>query len=158
MDITLTIFGQSAAFFVFWWFCSTKVWPLFSNVLEERKQRIADGLEAAARAQKDLELAQNASTDQLREAKEQALRLSTRPTSALHRLSKKPKPRPERRRADHRGSQCGIEQEMNRAREALREQVGAIAVAGAEKILERSIDQAANEELQASSQRNSSKG
>ena len=40
-----------------------------------------------------------------------------------------------------------IEQEMNRAREALREQVGAIAIAGAEKILERSIDQAANEEL-----------
>ena len=36
---------------------------------------------------------------------------------------------------------------MNRAREALRDQVGAIAVAGAEKILERSIDQAANEEL-----------
>ena len=45
------------------------------------------------------------------------------------------------------GANAEIEQEMNRAREALREQVGAIAVTGAEKILERSIDQAANEEL-----------
>ena len=117
MDITLTIFGQSAAFFVFWWFCSTKVWPLFSNVLEERKQRIADGLEAAARAQKDLELAQNASTDQLRETRSRQLRLSTRPTSAPHRLSKKPKNRLEKKvERIIAGANAEIEQEINRAK------------------------------------------
>ncbi len=69
MDITLTIIGQSIAFFVFWWFCQSKVWPLFANVLEERKKKIADGLEAASRAEKDLHLAQARSTEQLKEAK-----------------------------------------------------------------------------------------
>lgn len=148
MDITLTIFGQSAAFFVFWWFCSTKVWPLFSNVLEERKQRIADGLEVAARAQKDLELAQNASTDQLREAKERAASIIDQANKRASQIVEeaKDKAREEGERIIA-GANAEIEQETNRAREALREQVGAIAVAGAEKILERSIDQAANEEL-----------
>ena len=72
MDITLTIIGQSVAFFVFWWFCAKYVWPLFMNVMEERRQKIADGLEAATRAEKDLELAQAKSTDQLKVAKVEA--------------------------------------------------------------------------------------
>jgi len=50
VDITLTIIGQSVAFFVFWWFCAKYVWPLFMNIMEERRQKIADGLEAAASA------------------------------------------------------------------------------------------------------------
>lgn len=148
MDITLTLFGQSIAFFVFWWFCSTKVWPLFSNVLEERKQRIADGLEAAARAEKDLELAQNASTDQLREAKEQAAAIIDQANKRANQIidEAKDKAREEGDRIIA-GANAEIEQEVNRAREALREQVAAIAVAGAERILQQSIDQAANEEL-----------
>ena len=45
------------------------------------------------------------------------------------------------------GANAEIEQEMNRAKEALREQVSAIAIAGAEKILESTVDQASNEEM-----------
>ena len=148
MDITLTLFGQTIAFAVFWWFCSTKVWPLYANVLEERKQRIADGLEAAARAEKDLELAQNASTDQLREAKEQAASIIDQANKRAAQIvdEAKDKAREEGDRIIA-GANAEIEQEMNRAREELRGQVAAIAIAGAEKILEQSIDQAANEEL-----------
>jgi F-type H+-transporting ATPase subunit b len=148
VDITLTLFGQSFAFFGFWWFCSSKVWPLFSNVLEERKQRIADGLEAAARAEKDLELAQARSTGQMKEAKVEAAGIIDLANKRAAQIVEEGKEKAvEEAQRIITGANAEIEQEMNRAKEALRMKVSAIAIAGAEKILERSIDQAANEDL-----------
>ena len=148
MDITLTLFGQSIAFFVFWWFCSSKVWPLFANVLDERKQRIADGLEAAARAEHDLELAKAASSDQMKGAKAEAAAIidlaNKRASQIIEEAKDKASEEVQRIIA---GANAEIEQEINRAKEALRAKVSAIAIAGAEKILERSIDQAANEDI-----------
>lgn len=148
MDITLTIFGQSIAFFVFWWFCAKYVWPLFMNIMMERRQKIADGLEAAARAQKDLELAQAKSTDQLKEAKAQAATLIDQANKRASQIVEEAKDqaREEGKRIIA-GANAEIEQEVNRAKEALRAQISSIAVAGAEKILERTIDKAANEEM-----------
>ncbi|MCB1669511.1 MAG: F0F1 ATP synthase subunit B [Gammaproteobacteria bacterium] len=148
MDITLTIVGQSIAFFVFWWFCQTKVWPLFANVLDERKKKIAEGLDAANRAQKDLQLAQARSTEQLKEAKVEAAEIIE---SANRRAAQIVDEAKEQAREEGKriiaGAHAEIEQEINRAREDLREQVASIAIAGAEKILERSVDRAANEEM-----------
>ncbi|MBL4573802.1 MAG: F0F1 ATP synthase subunit B [Gammaproteobacteria bacterium] len=148
MDITLTIIGQSVAFFVFWWFCSKYVWPLFMNIMEERRQKIADGLEAATRAGKDLELAQAKSTDQLKVAKVEAAGIidlaNKRGSQIVDEAKDKAKEEAKRIVA---GAQADIEQEVNRAKEVLRTQVSAIAIAGAEKILEGSINQAANEEM-----------
>lgn len=148
MDITLTIFGQSIAFFFFWWFCAKYVWPLFMNIMNERRQKIADGLEAAARAQKDLELAQAKSTDRLKEAKVQAAALIDQANKRAAQIvdEAKDQAREEGKRIIA-GANAEIEQEVNRAKEALRTQVSAIAIAGAEKILERTIDKAANEEM-----------
>jgi F-type H+-transporting ATPase subunit b len=148
VDITLTIIGQSVAFFVFWWFCSKYVWPLFMNVMEERRQKIADGLEAAARAEKDLELAQAKSTDQLKVAKVEAAGIidlaNKRGSQIVDEAKDKAKEEAKRIIV---GAQADIEQEVNRAKEALRAQVSAIAIAGAEKILEGTIDRAANEDM-----------
>ncbi len=148
MDFNLTFIGQSIAFFVFWWFCQRYVWPLFVNILEERRVKIADGLEAAARAMKDLELAQAKSTDQLKEAKVEAAGIidlaNKRGSQIVDEAKEQAKVEGKRIIA---GAQAEIEQEVNRAKEALRAQVSAIAIAGAEKILEGSIDQAANEDM-----------
>lgn len=148
MDITLTIFGQSIAFFVFWWFCAKYVWPLFMGIMDERKKKIADGLEAAARAEKDLELAQASSTDQLKEAKATAAGIIDQANRRGAQIvdEAKEQAREEGKRIIA-GAQADIEQEVNRAKEALRSQVSAIAIAGAEKILEGAVDQAANEEM-----------
>ncbi|PCJ24277.1 MAG: F0F1 ATP synthase subunit B [SAR86 cluster bacterium] len=148
MDINLTIFGQMFAFAIFVWFCNNKVWPLFANILEERKVKIADGLEAAARSIKDLELAQAKSTGQLKEAKVEAagiIDLANKRGSQIVDEAKE-QAREEGKRIIA-GAQAEIEQEVNRAKETLRAQVSAIAIAGAEKILESSIDQAANEDM-----------
>lgn len=148
MSFNLTMIGQSIAFFVFWWFCQAKVWPLFANILEQRKQKIADGLEAGARGEEDLEQAQAKVTEQLKEVKAQAANIIDQANKRASQIvdEAKDQAREEGRRIIA-GAKAEIEQEINRARESLREQVSAIAIAGAEKILESSIDQAANEEM-----------
>ena len=148
MNFNATLIGQSIAFLVFLWVCKQYVWPLFEVILEERKKRIADGLEAAARAEKDLEQAQRKVTERLKEAKTEAASIVDLANKRAAQIADEAK---EQAREEGQriitGAQAEIDQEVNRAKEALRTQVSAIAVAGAEKILEQSIDQAANEEM-----------
>lgn len=148
MNLNATIIGQSIAFFVFVWFCMKYVWPPITGILEERQKKIADGLEAADRAQRDLNLAQNKAADELREAKQQGaelIELANKRASQIVEEAKE-KARDEGLRLIA-AAKSEIEMELQRAKEALRSQVAAIAIAGAERILESSIDEAANEEL-----------
>jgi len=148
MNLNATIIGQSIAFFVFVWFCMKYVWPPITAILEERQKKIADGLEAAERAQRDLNLAQNKAAEELRDAKKQGAELIELANKRANQIidEAKEKAREEGQRLIA-GAKAEIDMELQRAKEALRAQVAAIAVAGAEKILESSIDQAANEEL-----------
>ena len=72
MNINLTIIGQILAFIAFVAFCMRYVWPPILAAMEERQQKIADGLAAADRASHDLELAQKEAVDRLSEAKKEA--------------------------------------------------------------------------------------
>lgn len=148
MNLNATIIGQSIAFFVFVWFCMKYVWPPITAILEERQRKIADGLEAAERAQRDLNLAQNKAAEELRDAKKQGADLIELANKRANQIidEAKEKAREEGQRLIA-GAKAEIDMELQRAKEALRAQVAAIAIAGAEKILESSIDQAANEEL-----------
>ena len=148
MNLNATIIGQSIAFFVFVWFCMKYVWPPITAILEERQRKIADGLEAAERAQRDLNLAQNKAAEELRDAKRQGAELIEVANKRANQIidEAKEKAREEGQRLIA-GAKAEIDLELQRAKEALRAQVAAIAIAGAEKILESSIDQAANEEL-----------
>ncbi|NKB34659.1 MAG: F0F1 ATP synthase subunit B [Pseudomonadales bacterium] len=148
MNINATFLGQMIAMAFFLWFCSKYVWPPFMRIMDERKKKIADGLEAAARSQKDLELAQAKSTEQLKEAKTDAAAIIDQANKRAAQIvdEAKEQAREEGKRIIA-GANAEIEQEVNRAKEALRSQVSAIAIAGAEKILEDSIDQAANEDM-----------
>ena len=72
MNINLTLFGQMAAFVCFVMFCMKYVWPPILAAMQERTEKIADGLAAADRASHDLELAQEKAVERLKEAKVQA--------------------------------------------------------------------------------------
>ncbi|MDG2141334.1 MAG: F0F1 ATP synthase subunit B [Gammaproteobacteria bacterium] len=148
MNINATFLGQMIAMAFFVWFCSKYVWPPFIAIMEERRKKIADGLEAAARSEKDLELAQVKSAEKLNEAKSGAAAIIDQANKRAAQIvdEAKEQAREEGQRIIA-GANAEIEQEVNRAKEALRSQVSAIAVAGAEKILEGSVDQAANEEM-----------
>jgi len=148
MNLNATIIGQSIAFAFFVWFCMKYVWPPIVAVLEERTKKISDGLQAAERAEKDLALAQEASTEQMKEAKQEAAAIIEQANKRAAQIVDEAK---EQARAEGQrilaGANAEIEQEVKRAKQQLREQVSSIALAGAEKILEKSVDQAANEEM-----------
>jgi F-type H+-transporting ATPase subunit b len=148
MNLNATILGQSFAFAIFVWFCLKYVWPPITAALAERQRKIADGLEAADRAQRDLSLAQNKAADDMREAKIKSAEIidmaSKRASQIVDEAKEKAREEGQRIIA---GAKAEIEMEIQRAKEDLRAQVASIAIAGAEKILESSVDQAANEEL-----------
>lgn len=143
-----TMIGQSITFLVFVWFCMQFVWPPIRKAMDERAQRIADGLEAAERANKDLALAHEKVTQQLREAKTEAASIieqaNRRAAQIVDEAKERAREEGERIKA---AAQAEIEQEVNRAREQLRAQVGALAVAGASRILGKAVDAGAHREL-----------
>lgn len=148
MNINLTLIGQTISFALFVLFCMKFVWPALISIMEEREKKIADGLEAADRADKDLELAQKKATQQLREAKEEAAAIieqaNKRAGQIVEEAKDQAKAEGDRLKV---AAEAEIEQEMNRAKEELRGKVAALALAGAEKVLAASIDEKANSEL-----------
>ncbi len=148
MNINATMLGQMIAFAFFVWFCMKYVWPPLTAALAERQKRIADGLEAAEKANIDLEQAQDKVAEQLKEAKVQAASIidqaNKRATQIVEEAKNQGREEGQRMIV---GAQAEIEQEINRAKEQLRGQVASIAIAGAEKILEASIDEAAHARL-----------
>ena len=124
------------------------VWPPLLAAIEERQKTIADGLEASARAEKDLELAQKRATEQLRDAKQQAAEIIEQAKKRANQLVDEETQRghAEREKIINQGY-AEIEAERNRAKEDLRKQVAALAVTGAERILQREIDAAAQDDI-----------
>ncbi|MGD9659719.1 MAG: F0F1 ATP synthase subunit B [Porticoccaceae bacterium] len=148
MNINLTLFGQMVTFAVFVLFCMKYVWPAITNAMETRANKIADGLDAADRAMRDLELAQNKASEQMKEAKKEAAALieqaNKRASQIVEEAKDQARAEGDRLKA---AARAEIEQDINRAREELRGQVAVLALAGAEKVLGASIDANANREL-----------
>ncbi len=148
MNINATIIGQSLAFLIFVVFCMKFVWPPVIAALHERQKKIADGLDAASRAARDLELAQEKAGHQLRDAKAQAAEIieqaKKRGNQIVEEAVEKARIDADRVKVQ---AQAEIEQELNSVKDALRAQLGALAVGGAEKILGATIDQNAHAEL-----------
>jgi len=148
VNLNLTLIGQAIAFSVFVWFCMKYVWPPVMQALQERQKKIADGLDAASRATRDLELAQEKAEETLRESKEQAQQILEQANKRSNQIVEEAR---DNARAEGErimaGARSEIDQEINRAKEELRAQVSLLAIAGAERILESSIDEAKHREL-----------
>ncbi len=135
-------------FAAFVWFTMKFVWPPLTKALEERQDKIADGLAAAERGRRELDLAQHRIKDELKQAKVQAAEIVEKATRRAAQIVEEAK-----NEARHEAQQLAkmaqeqISQEVNRAKDNLRKQVATLAVAGAEKILMREIDQKANSQL-----------
>ncbi|RUO80973.1 F0F1 ATP synthase subunit B [Idiomarina tyrosinivorans] len=148
MNINATLIGQTIAFIVFVWFCMKFVWPPIMKAIEERQKKIADGLAAGERAEKDLEQAQQAISEQLAEAKAEAARLIDQ---AKKRGSKIVEEETQKGNAEREkiiaSGYAEVESERNRIREELRKQLAVLAISGAEKIIEREIDKQAHNDI-----------
>ncbi|MEJ2143072.1 MAG: F0F1 ATP synthase subunit B [Gammaproteobacteria bacterium] len=135
-------------FIVFVWFCMKFVWPPVMAALNERKQKIADGLAAAEKGKHDEELAKERAAEVLKEAKAQAQEIINGAEKRASQIVEEAKDtaRTEGERLLT-AANAEIEQEVNRARESLRGEVVSLAVAGAGRVLKREIDEKANEDL-----------
>lgn len=145
MNINLTLIGQAIAFAMFVAFCMKFVWPPLIAAISDRQRKIADGLNAAERAKADLANAQAQVKQELDAAKAQAAQLIEQANRRAAQLVEEARTQAtaegERIRQQSREA---VDQEINQAREQLRGQVAALAVAGAEKILKAQVDEQAH--------------
>ena len=148
MDFNLTLIGQTIAMIFFVWFTMKFIWPPIMNAIEARQIAIADGIAAAQRGQTDLENAKAEAAKIIEGARSQAREIIEQASSRANGIVEAAKAEAEaekQRRLE--AAHAEIEVEINRAREELRGQVAAIAVAGAERILKREIDATAHRDL-----------
>ena len=148
MNITATLIGQSVSFFLFVYFTMKIVWPPIMNALNERKKKIADGLAEAERGHHELALAEKRSTEILREGKEKSKEFIDQAQKRHDEIVDQAKDdaREEGERILH-AARVEIEQERQEAKETLRAEVSALAIAGAEQILMREVDKKAHDDV-----------
>ncbi|MDB6162927.1 MAG: synthase subunit [Xanthomonadaceae bacterium] len=141
MEIGMTLLGQALSFAIVIWATAKWIWPHLTAAIEERQQRIAEGLAAADRSQKDLALTQEKVNEALKEARVKANEIidqaHQRAVQMIEQAKSDAIAEADRQKAL---ATADIDAATNRAREGLRTQVSALAVSGAEKLLRREID------------------
>lgn len=144
----LTLVVQFIAFFAVAWLVMKFGWPPIMAAIEERQRKIAEGLAAADRSQKDLAQAQDKANEALKEARLKANEIIEQAHQRANQIVEAAKAEAIAEAARQKAlAESEIAAATNRAREELRRQVSALAVAGAEKLLRREINADAHKAL-----------
>ena len=148
MNINLTLFAQAMVFAALIWFTIKFIWPPLLVAIEARQKQIADGLAAGEQGRKSLEVSTRQAEEAIKEARARATDILAQAEKRAGQLVEEAKSAAKDEGAREKAAaKAEIGQELQRAREMLREQVAALAVAGAEKILRREVDARAHAEL-----------
>ena len=148
MDINLTFIIQGLAFFAVAWMVMKFGWPHIMAAIEERQQKIAEGLAAADNAQKILAQAQDKVNEELKAARAKANEIIEQAHQRANQIIDAAKSEAINEAARQKAlAESEIVASTTRAREDLRKQVSALAVTGAEKLLRREIDANAHKAL-----------
>jgi F-type H+-transporting ATPase subunit b len=148
MELNLTLVAQAITFVAFIVFCVKFVWPPLLTAIEERRKTIADGLAAAEKGSKSLDEAKVQIAGLLDEARGQARQILDQAQARANAMVEEARTGADQERTRIiQSAQAEVDQQINRARDELRAQVAAIAVAGAEKILGREIDAGKHQDL-----------
>jgi F-type H+-transporting ATPase subunit b len=148
MDFNLTLIGQTVSMIVFVWICMRFIWPIVMNVIETRRKEIADGIAAGEKGQKELADARQGSEAILTDARQKAVQvvdIAHKRSSDLVGEAKNLAVQESERIVTAAHSEAA--NEKNRARDALRKDVAALALAGATKVLGREVDAKAHAAL-----------
>ena len=141
MNINLTMFAQAISFAILIWFTIKFVWPPLLSAIETRQKEIADGLAAGERGRNELDLAAKRASQELHAARENVSAIIAQAEKRASEIVEEAKASA-KQEGDRIlvGARAEIDQEANRAKELLRQQVVDLAIAGAEKILRKEID------------------
>jgi F-type H+-transporting ATPase subunit b len=148
VDLALTLVIQGVVFFVVAWGVMKFIWPHIMDVIETRQKKIAEGLAAAAKSEKDLAEAESRSKDIIREARDRAAQIIDQAGKRSNEMVDEAKgtasSEAQRLLAQAREEAA---RESTRAREGVRREVGKLAIEGAARLLEREIDPKTHAEL-----------
>ena len=148
MNLNATLVAQLVVFLGFVFFTMKFVWPPLTSALDERAKKIADGLAAADKAKTDLALAEKKVVDELRKARESGAELRGSAEKQAAQLLEEARAEANRIvTAARQAAEAEAGVAAQRAKEALRDQVAQLAVAGAERILRREINTQVHAEL-----------
>jgi F-type H+-transporting ATPase subunit b len=148
MSFNLTLFAQMAVFLAFIGITAKFIWPVLMSKVEARQKTIADGLAAGEQGRRSLEVSSKQAEQVIQEARARAAEIivqaEKRDAQMIEAARASAKAEGDREKA---AAKAEIAQEVTRAREQLRNQVAALAVSGAEKILRREVDAKAHADL-----------
>jgi F-type H+-transporting ATPase subunit b len=148
VNLNATLIAQIVVFFILGWFTMKFVWPPIMKAIDERAAKIADGLAAADKAKSDLELAEKKAVEEMRKARDSAGDVRAAAEKQAAKLIEEARGEAARIVEQARtAAENEAVSAMQRAKEELRDQVAALAVSGAERILRREIDAKAHNEL-----------
>ena len=148
MNPNITLLGQMISFAILIWFTVKFIWPPLMAAIEERQQKIAEGLAAADNAQKNLAQSQDKANEEMKLARTKANEIIDQAHQRANQIIDSAKndaiAEANRQKAL---AEAEIAAAANRAKEDLRRQVSVLAVSGAEKLLRREIDASAHKAL-----------
>ncbi|MBS1188194.1 MAG: synthase subunit [Burkholderiaceae bacterium] len=148
MNLNATLLAQFAVFMVLAGFTAKFVWPPLMKALDERAQKIADGLAAAERSKEEMVAVEKRVQVQMANARDEAQKRISEAEGNAQRIADDIKRTAEAQAAQIiEQARAEAEQQTIRARETLRAEVAALAVKGAEQILKREVNAAAHADL-----------
>ncbi|MCK3655040.1 F0F1 ATP synthase subunit B [Pasteurellaceae bacterium Macca] len=148
MNINATLIGQTIIFVIFVWFCMKYIWPPIIHAIETRQGQIADALASAEKAKQEQENTQVLVAQELEKAKMEAQQIVDLANKRRNEILESVQAEAEAEKAKIiEQGYAEVESERRRVQEELRQKVAALAVAGAEKIVGRSVDAAANNDI-----------
>jgi len=148
MNLALTLVIQGVVFFLVAWAVMKFFWPWLMGAIEARQKKIAEGLAAASKGEKELGEAEARSKEIIREARDRAAQIveqaGRRSTEMVEEAKGTASSEAQRLVAQ---AHEEVARESSRAREGLRQEIGRLAVDGASRLLEREIDPRTHAEL-----------
>jgi F-type H+-transporting ATPase subunit b len=148
VNINATLFAQMIVFGILIWVTMKFIWPPLKQAMDDRAQRIAEGLSAADRAQAELKDADARVADEIKQARVQAGEIIDKAQQQANQILDKVKADALLEAARQKAlAQAEIDGMIGKARESLRGQVASLAVQGAKKIIQREIDPTAHKAL-----------
>lgn len=148
MNLNATLFFQMIVFFILAWFTMKFIWPPLTRALDDRRQKIADGLAAAEKGKADLAQAQARISLMEASAKsENHARIAEAEKQAAAIIEQARQEAEAEKARIMAQAQSEAVQEVQRLRDSLRSEVAVLAVKGAEQILRREVDAQAHAKL-----------
>jgi F-type H+-transporting ATPase subunit b len=148
VNLNATLIAQFVVFFILAMFTMKFVWPVLIKALDDRAQKITEGLAAADRGKAEMAAAEKSVQAELASARDEGQkRIGDAEKRAQGIIEDAKKTAAEEAARIIAAAKADAEQQVTKAREALRGDVATLAVKGAEQILKREVNAAAHADL-----------